>query len=178
MAGDAEVPGGAFLLGATADQEFVFDNEKWAHPVELAPFRIARAPVTQAAFAEFVEDGGYRRRELWNADGWSWHEAVRAEHPVYWRHAERGWMRRDFERWLELEPERPMVNVSWFEADAFCRWAGRRLPTEAEWEAAAAGEPGPGGTLARRKRRFPWGDEEVTPDRAHLDARARRSLAP
>jgi len=176
VVGDAEVPGGTFLLGAVADGEFAFDNEKWAHPVELAPFRIARAPVTQAAFAEFVDDAGYRRGDLWSAEGWRWREAVGAEHPVYWRRAEGSWMRRDFDRWVALEPERPVVNVCWFEADAFCRWAGRRLPSEAEWEAAAAGESGPGGTLTLRKRRFPWGDEEPTPARAHLDGRALRSV--
>jgi gamma-glutamyl hercynylcysteine S-oxide synthase len=172
VTGDAEVPGGTFLLGAPADGEFVFDNEKRAHPVELAPYRIARAPVTQAAFAEFVDDAGYRRREQWSADGWRWRELAGAEHPVYWKHGGSSWARRDFERWVPLELERPMVNVCWFEADAFCRWAGRRLPSEAEWEAAAAGVPGPGDTLAPGKRRFPWGDEEVTPARAHLDARA------
>jgi len=169
--GDAEVPGGTFLLGAAPGGEFVFDNEKWAHPVELEPFRIARAPVTQAAFAEFVADAGYRRRELWSPEGWRWREAAGAAHPVYWRSEGGGWLRRDFERWVALEPDRPVVNVCWHEADAFCRWAGRRLPSEGEWEAAAAGEPGAGGRLARRKRRFPWGDGEATPAHAQLDAR-------
>jgi len=172
LPGDVRVPGGTFQLGATPGEPFVFDNEKWAHTVELAPFAIARAPVTQARFAEFVEDGGYRRRDLWSEPGWRWREAARAERPIYWERRREGWFRRDFERWLPLEPHRPMVNVCWFEAEAWCRWAGRRFPTEAEWEAAAAGEPGTAGWLAHRKRRYPWGDEPPTPARAHLDGRA------
>lgn len=136
--GDLDVPGGTFLLGARDDGAFVFDNEKWAHPVELAPFRIARAPVTQGAFAELLADGGYRRRELWSEAGWRWREAAGAAHPVYWRRDGGAWLRRAFDRWLPLEPGAPVVNVCWYEADAFCRWAGRRLPSEAEWEAAAA----------------------------------------
>ncbi len=174
--GDVEVPGGTFQLGATEGADFVFDNEKWAHPVELAPFRIARAPVTQRRFAEFVDDGGYGRRELWSEAGWRWREAAGATRPLHWDRTGGAWRRRDFDRWVTLEPDRPMVHAGWFEAEAWCRWAGRRLPTEAEWEAAAAGERGAGGRLAPRKRRFPWGDAEATPERAHLDARAPHPL--
>jgi iron(II)-dependent oxidoreductase len=174
--GDALVPGGGFTLGSTPDEAFVFDNEKWAHEVPILPFSIARAPVTQAAYAAFVEEGGYRRREFWSEAGWAWRAAVGAESPVYWRKDGRAWLRRDFDRWVPLEPHRPVVNVCLYEAEAYCRFVRRRLPTEAEWEAAAAGEPGPDGRLARRKRRFPWGDDPPGPDRAHLDFRALRAV--
>ena len=172
LPGDACVPGGTFRLGAKADEPFVFDNEKWAHPVVIAPFAIARATVTQREFAGFVEDGGYRRPELWSEAGWAWRASVNAEHPVYWRRAGSGWERRHFDRFSPLEPHRPVIHVSWHEAQAYCRWAGRRLPTEAEWEAAAALEPGTGAGFAPRKRRFPWGDDATTAERANLDARA------
>jgi iron(II)-dependent oxidoreductase len=164
LPGDVTVPGGTFLLGATPDEPFVFDNEKWAHRVELRPFAIARAPVTQAEFAAFVDAGGYTRRDLWTDAGWSWRESAQAEHSVYWRRDGTGWLRRDFDEWVPLEPHRPVIHVNWYEADAYCRWAGRRLPTEAEWEAAAAG--------VTRKRRFPWGDDPPDATRANLDGTA------
>jgi iron(II)-dependent oxidoreductase len=167
LPGDVEVPGGTFQLGAGKDEPFVFDNEKWAHPVELAPFAIARAPVTQAEFAAFVEGGGYSRADLWPDEGWAWRERVAAAHPVYWRREAPGrWLRRDFDRWVPLEPHRPAIHVNWYEAQAYCRWAGRRLPTEAEWEAAASGGAGEG------KRRFPWGAASPTPAHANFDWRA------
>ncbi len=159
--GDSHIPGGTFELGAKpGEHDFVFDNEKWAHPVEVKPFAIARAAVTQAEFAGFVDDAGYRRRELWSEAGWAWREAVAAEHPVYWRRDTGGWLRRDFDRWLPLEPHRPVIHVNWYEADAYCRWARRRLPTEAEWELAANGF---------ERRRFPWGDAGPDAGRANLD---------
>jgi iron(II)-dependent oxidoreductase len=164
--GDAPIPGGTFLLGATPDEAFIFDNEKWAHPVDVRPFAIARSPVTQAEFAAFVEDRGYQRRELWDEEGWRWREESDARYPVYWQRQSSGqWLRRDFDEWLPLEPHRPVLHVNWYEAEAYCRWAGRRLPTEVEWEVAAASGP----DLAAPKRRFPWGDEPPTPARANLD---------
>ena len=164
LPGDVEVPGARVLLGAQASEAFVFDNEKWAHPVDVGHFRIARAPVTNAQFAEFVEAGGYRDERHWSAPGWRWREGSGAGHPVYWRRAYGGgWQERQFAAWKPLAPHRPVSHVCWYEAEAFCRWAGRRLPTEAEWELAAA---------TPEKRRFPWGEADPDARLANLDGRA------
>jgi iron(II)-dependent oxidoreductase len=166
--GDTEVPGGTHVLGAEEGANFVFDNEKWGHPVEVAPFRIAKAPVTNAEFAGFVEDRGYARRDLWDDEGWAWRQSQAAEHPVYWQRDGGGWAVRRFDRTETLAPHQPVIHVCFHEVDAFCRWAGRRLPTEAEWEIAAAREPGADGAgLSERKRRFPWGDEAPGGSRAN-----------
>ena len=167
LPGDVAIPGGTVCLGTVpsdSSDNFAFDNEKWAHPVEVAPFRIARAPVTNEAFAAFVTDGGYRKRDLWDDAGWAWRIAADARHPIYWQVADDGrYEVRRFDALASLAPHQPVVNVSWYEAEAYCRWAGRRLPTEAEWEFAAATAPGETG-----ERHYPWGD---TPDagRANLD---------
>jgi ergothioneine biosynthesis protein EgtB len=167
--GDAESPGGRFLLGAGEALPFVFDNEKWGHAVDLRPFRIARAPVTNAEFAEFVAAGGYRQRRFWSEEGWSWREATSTAHPTYWRELGDGrWQRRAFDRWVPLELEHPVIHVSWHEAEAYCRWRGRRLPSEAEWEMAAAFD---GATSGRHRRLYPWGDEPPSPETANLDGR-------
>jgi len=172
LPGDAEVPGGVHVLGASPDAPFVFDNEKWGHPLPVAPFRIARAPVTNAAFAAFVDDGGYARRDWWSGAGWAWRAREEVTQPLYWQRDGAGWAVRRFDGWERLRPHAPMVHVSWHEAEAWCRWAGRRLPTELEWEVAASRAPAADGTLAPAKRRYPWGDDAPAAAHANLDGRA------
>jgi len=136
--GTIEVPSATVAIGDGAEG-FAYDNERPRHERELAAFRIDRAPVTTAAFAEFVADGGYRRRELWSDAGWLHRERDGWERPLYWTRD--GGVRR-FDRTVPLEPELPVMHVSFFEAGAFARWRGARLPSEFEWEyvATLAGE--------------------------------------
>lgn len=178
LPGDVKIPGGKFMLGVpnagaqhAAPVQFAFDNEQWAHERDVKPFAMARAPVTQEQFAQFVDAGGYAKREYWDDEGSAWREQAQAAHPLYWRKQSGKWQRRDFDRWVGLEPHQPVIHVNWYEAQAWCKWAGRRLPTELEWEVAASGEPGKGGQLAHKKRLFPWGDEPPTPERSNQDWR-------
>jgi gamma-glutamyl hercynylcysteine S-oxide synthase len=160
--GDAEVPGTRYALGAVEGSGFVFDNEKWAHPVDVATFRMSRAAVTNEEYQQFVDAGGYDDRPAWSDDGWKWRTSVGAKHPVYWERSGAGYAFRRYDRVEALRPHAPVVHVCWYEADAYCRWAGRRLPTESEWELAAS---------TPDKRRFPWGNGPPSPERASLDGR-------
>ena len=160
---DIAFAGGEFAMGtAKGTPAFIFDNEKWAHAVRVAPFAMSELPVLQGEFAEFVADGGYGRRELWSDAGWSWREREGVVAPRHWKREGGGWRVRRFDRWLDLDPSAPMVHATLHEAQAWCRWAKRRLPTEAEWEFAARN----GG----REDRFPWGDAPRA-DGASLDYR-------
>jgi iron(II)-dependent oxidoreductase len=131
LPGDVEFAGGSFLLGAPKDLPFVFDNEKWAHPVDIAPFAMARAAVSQGEFRAFVEDSGYSREKCWSTSGWQWRLDFNVQGPLYWRREGKNFSRRIFDSWVPLEEHQAMVHVGWYEAEAYCRWAGRRLPTDA-----------------------------------------------
>jgi len=116
------IPAGRAAIGANGDG-FAYDNERPRHAVDVAAFAIARAPVTNGTWMHFAEGGGYERREWWTDEGWSWKQCYDITHPAGWSD--------------DLDPNRPVLHVSWFEADAFARSRDARLPTEAEWERAA-----------------------------------------
>jgi iron(II)-dependent oxidoreductase len=127
------VDAGPFEMGDSSPG-FAYDNERPAHVVDVDAFEIDARPVTNGAFREFMKDGGYARAELWSEQGWALRRAEGWERPLYW--TDDGGVRR-FDRTITLEPELPVMHVSWYEADAFARWRGARLPTETEWEKAA-----------------------------------------
>ena len=158
--GMAEIEGGLVWLGYDRDQAprsrpFAFDNEKPAHQVFIQNFAIDKAPVSNGDFLEFINDGGYQNFHWWFSEGW---EAVNREQwraPLYWELHDDEWMIRDFSGLHPAASKRdePVCHASYFEASAFAKWAGKRLPTEAEWEHAACYD------AARKvKQAFPWGD--------------------
>jgi len=165
--GDAEIPGGTYFIGTPKPSEgakslhFGFDNERPGFELEIAPFALSRTLVSQGEFLEFVEDGGYERPDLWSAGGKYWLRHISRSHPAYWEKRDGQWTIRHFDRVAPLSPDSPVIHISFWEAEAYCRRAGRRLPNEFEWEAAARGS---------EARNFPWGN---SPDglSADLDAR-------
>lgn len=160
------IPGGSFVMGSE-DRTLALDNERGAHTVEVPDFQLDRVPVTNRAYLEFVEDGGYGREKLWKPEGWAWIQEQEIVTPKHWYQPEpHSWWTERFGYDEPLRLDHPVVHVCWYEADAFARWAGKRLPTEAEWEKAASWDP-----QTETKRLFPWGDEPPAPDddRANLD---------
>jgi gamma-glutamyl hercynylcysteine S-oxide synthase len=158
------IPDGEFVMG-TDDRAQTLDNERNTHAMDLPGFLIDTTPVTNGAYLRFVEDGGYERPELWSPAGWEYIKEERIGAPMHWYQPEpHSWWTERFGFDEPLNPGAPVVHVSWYEADAYARWAGKRLPTEAEWEKAASWDPDTG-----TKRLYPWGDEAPTPAHANLD---------
>jgi ergothioneine biosynthesis protein EgtB len=138
LGADVRVAGGEVMVGTAPEAGFAFDNEQDAHPVRVAPFEISMQPVTNAEFLQFVEDGGYHRARLWSPPAFARLSASGRTAPTHWRRVGQRWQMRWFDRWVPLEPYAPVVHIDAFEAEAWCTWAGRRLPTETEWELAAS----------------------------------------
>ncbi|HEY1403326.1 MAG TPA: SUMF1/EgtB/PvdO family nonheme iron enzyme [Pyrinomonadaceae bacterium] len=166
------VEAGEFTMGGPW-RMFVYDNELPAHAVSPPAFKIDRLLTTNEEYAHFIAEGGYARREWWDEGGWSWRERENWTRPLYWtmpnldpdEEARRWSVRTMFEEGA-LAPEHPVAGVSWYEASAYARFAGKRLPTEAEWEKAASWD-----AMTKRKRLFAWGDDAPTPAHGNFDLR-------
>jgi gamma-glutamyl hercynylcysteine S-oxide synthase len=159
------VPAGPFTMGTSTDP-WARDNERPAHPVDVPAFWIDAYPVTNGQFQAFIENGGYEDHRLWAPRGWEYRKQADFSAPLFWQWENGSWWRQRFGRMEPIPESEPVVHVSWFEADAYARWTGRRLPTEAEWEKAARFDPATGVS-----RRYPWGDQPPSEDRANLGQR-------
>jgi len=165
---DAEVPEGDYSIGVPVPEEgkkadsFSFDNERPGFVKTIPGFQISRTLVTQGQFRDFADDGGYHEQNHWSFGGRYWLRNSGRDSPAYWENGDGEWRVRRFDKIEIISPDAPMLHISFWEAEAYCNWAGRRLPNEYEWEAAARGP---------ESRRFPWGDTDPTPGLADLDCR-------
>ncbi|WP_369374527.1 ergothioneine biosynthesis protein EgtB [Streptomyces sp. cg36] len=159
------VPGGPFTMGTTAEP-WALDNERPAHHRIVPAFHLDTTPVTCGAYLRFIEDGGYGDERWWEPKGWAMVRRHELTAPLFWRREGGEWLRRRFGVTEPVPLDEPVLHVSWYEADAYARWAGRRLPTEEEWEKAARFDP-----VSGRSRRYPWGDADPTSDHANLGQR-------
>ncbi len=166
---EAHIEAGHFTMG-TDEDAWALDNERPAHQVFTPGFWIDTTPVTNAAYQRFIDDGGYQQPRWWHPTGWAYRQRANLSAPLFWRREGGQWLRRRFGAVEPLPPDEPVLHVCWYEADAYARWAGRRLPTEAEWEKAARHDPATG-----RSRRYPWGDAD--PDERHANL-GQRHLRP
>ncbi len=156
------VPGGPFVMGTSA-HPWALDNERPAHQVQVPPFWLDTAPVTNDDYQQFIAAGGYDEPCWWHPTGWQHRQTAGLTAPLFWQQNGREWLRRRFSRLEPVPGDEPVMHVSWYEADAYARWAGKRLPTESEWEKAARHDP-----ATDTVRQYPWGDDDATAERANL----------
>jgi iron(II)-dependent oxidoreductase len=162
---EALVPGGPFTMG-TSTEPWALDNERPAHVVDVAPFFIDTAAVTNGAYLAFIDAGGYDEPRWWSARGWAHRRQTGLSAPRFWQREGETWWRLRFGTREQVPPSEPVMHVSFHEAQAYATWAGRRLPTEAEWEKAARWDP-----VTGRSRRYPWGEQDPGPEHANLGQR-------
>ncbi|HWL94899.1 MAG TPA: ergothioneine biosynthesis protein EgtB, partial [Phycisphaerae bacterium] len=156
---------GLYRIGSDGEA-FCFDNEGPRHRVFVEPFQLANRPVTNGEFLEFMKEGGYEKPEFWLSEGWNAVVEQGWKHPLYWSRDDGGWMHFTLSGVRPLDPDEPVCHVSFFEADAFARWWGARLPTEEEWEIAAAhAEPRGNFVEDGQCHPHPAGDEGTAPFR-------------
>lgn len=163
------VPAGEFTMG-TSTEPWALDNERPAHPAYTDAFFLDTAPVTYGAYLSFVESGGYTQPQWWSGAGWKHVQEAGLVAPQFLTRDGDGWIRTRFGRVEPVRMDEPVTHVCYYEAEAYAAWAGKRLPTETEWEKAARFDPASG-----RSRRYPWGDEDPTPEHANLAQRHLRA---
>jgi ergothioneine biosynthesis protein EgtB len=157
-----DIKGGLYDMGYNGEN-FCYDIELPEHKVYLNDYKIDIFPVTNKQYLEFINDGGYETYKHWLSDGWEKVKKNNWNSPMYWEKIDEDWMTRDFLGLRKLNPNEPVCHVSYYEADAYCKWAEKRLPTEAEWEKAACWNEN-----LQQKTIFPWGNEKPTEQRCNL----------